>query len=85
MTARGVLREMNSLTSGILTGELPQRPDWKNPNDRAALDTWQRYLKWEESNPLQLDDLNTLQGRVLFAYRKAFAEARFLPPIWWVL
>lgn len=86
MTARAVLRELTNLTENISSTDLPRRPDWSNPEDRRSLAAWQKYLQWEESNPLQLDDeVSQLQPRVMFAYRRAFAQARFLPTIWFVL
>lgn len=83
MTARHVLKELISITSQLPPNDLPRRPDWSNPEDCQAQHWWHRYLLYEEANPLQLDDeVTQLQPRVMFAYRKAFAQARFFPSIW---
>lgn len=82
MTARAAMREMTALTQDIPSGELPRRPNWLNTEDKSVLEKWHAYLQWEESNPLQFDDQTALQSRILFVYRRAFAEARFYPSVW---
>jgi cleavage stimulation factor subunit 3 len=84
MTARAGVREMRALTEGLLRAEFPKRPDWTSKADRTLVEGWRTYLKWEEGNPLQLEDVNLVHTRVLFAYRKAFSELRFFPEIWCV-
>jgi cleavage stimulation factor subunit 3 len=43
-------------------------------------------LRWEESNPLEIDDQdrNTFVTRVQGVYRKAVIRMRFFGEIWWV-
>jgi cleavage stimulation factor subunit 3 len=73
---------MRALTESLLQLEYPRRPDWKSTPDRLLIDLWRKYLKWEEDNPLQLEDQALVHTRVLFAYRKAFSELRFYPEVW---
>jgi cleavage stimulation factor subunit 3 len=97
MTARTALREMRSLTDTLFRPLLPKVPTWcASPADgprpaysselshreQAHVEGWKNYLVWEESNPLQLEDLPTLHGRVLMAYRKATMHMRFYPELW---
>lgn len=100
MTARSALKEMQGMTSNLHRPPLPRVPVWAQsaaallqaPSANAALaarergyaDAWKLYLQWEESNPLELEDLQTLHSRVLMAYRKATMHMRFYPEIWCV-
>jgi len=45
---------------------------------------WKNYLKWEESNPLELEEKDrlTLIQRVQSVYRKAVIRMRFYGEIW---
>ncbi len=51
--------------------------------ERAVVDAWKRYIKWEEENPLLLEDLKAVQARVTNAYRRAAASLQFYPEIWY--
>ncbi|QRW27609.1 mRNA 3'-end-processing protein RNA14 [Rhizoctonia solani] len=62
---------------------LPTPPAWTE-SDRAAVQGWKAYVKWEESNPLDLEDTAALHGRVSAAYRKACAAMQFYPEIWYL-
>lgn len=63
---------------------LPTAPTWTE-SDRAIVQGWKAYVKWEESNPLDLEDSGALHSRVAAAYRKACAAMRFYPEIWYAL
>ncbi|CEH18866.1 suf-domain-containing protein [Ceraceosorus bombacis] len=52
--------------------------------ERGQAESWKRYLKWEESNPLELEDLTTLHTRIIMAYRKATMHMRFFAEIWYM-
>lgn len=45
---------------------------------------WRNYLKWEESNPLELEekDKAILITRIQGVYRKAVIRMRFYSEIW---
>ena len=89
MTARSALREMRPLVEPLeipmILASLPHRPDWSSPPDRQFMNNWRQYLKWEEGNPLQLEDKNALQSRILFAHRKSLVHLRFYPEAWCVV
>ncbi|GAA97709.1 hypothetical protein E5Q_04388 [Mixia osmundae IAM 14324] len=83
--ARTAVRELRPMLEGLLRIDvLPLRPDWSNEEDCTTLARWRKYLKWEESNPLQLDDPEDLQSRIAFAYKKALMHVRFYPEIWFM-
>lgn len=97
MTARGVLREMRTLTDNLHRPIIPRVPCWAmSPSldpivspltivrDRHHVESWKKYLRWEESNPLQIEDVQALQLRILMAYRKAAMHMRFYPEIWYM-
>ncbi|KAJ1309611.1 hypothetical protein OPQ81_006383 [Rhizoctonia solani] len=99
MTARTALRELRRLLDPLEEkGAAPPRdpaipapPDFNLPtpptwteSDRAAVQGWKAYVKWEESNPLDLEDTAAWHGRVSTAYRKACAAMQFYPEIWYL-
>ncbi|KAH9978134.1 hypothetical protein BGW80DRAFT_1285995 [Lactifluus volemus] len=64
---------------------LPPKPTF-NAAERALVGAWKSYLRWEESNPLEIDeqDRNTLITRVQGVYRKAVIRMRFFGEIWYM-
>jgi cleavage stimulation factor subunit 3 len=46
------------------------------------VEAWRKYLKWEEGNPLMLEDSKALQARVSFAFKKAASALQFFPELW---
>lgn len=92
MTAKTTLRDLKKMLAPIAvnvtstanppsTFNLPPYPTWAGENDRVLTNAWKAYLKWEEGNPLVLEDQNALQTRIVAAYRKAVARMRFFPDI----
>lgn len=95
MTARSALREMRSLVDPLHRPLLPRLPVWvtqPSPDpaevarDRQRLEAWKAYLEWEESDPLELTEIDrdSLKKRVDVAYAKATMHMRFYPEIWWM-
>lgn len=96
MTARSALREMRGLVDPLHRPLLPRLPVWAVDDvppsgediarDRSRLDGWKTYLRWEESDPLQLaeTDKEALKKRVDVAYAKAMMHMRFYPEVWWM-
>ncbi|CCM04957.1 uncharacterized protein FIBRA_07154 [Fibroporia radiculosa] len=64
---------------------LPRQPTF-NAGDRALILRWKAYLKWEESNPLEIEekDKTILTGRLQGVYRKAVVRMRFFSEIWYM-
>ncbi|WVR05236.1 hypothetical protein IAU60_002248 [Kwoniella sp. DSM 27419] len=81
MTARTALRELRALTDGLPQPILPPRPTFSD-SDRGMVAGWRAYLKWEEGNPLVIEDEETLQARIAYALRKCLAEMRHFPELW---
>ena len=64
---------------------LPRAPTFTSP-DKALVGRWRKYLKWEESNPLETEDKDKsqLHARIQSVYRKAIVRMRYFPEIWCV-
>ncbi|RUO95898.1 hypothetical protein BC936DRAFT_142990 [Jimgerdemannia flammicorona] len=82
MTARTALREMRIFTDAMVRGGVPKPPQWTD-REMYQLDLWKRYIAWEKSNPLHLDDNVALADRVMYAYQQALLVLRFYPEIWY--
>lgn len=81
MTARTALRELRALTDVLPHPVIPARPTFSDA-DRATVAGWKAYLKWEEGNPLVMDDQAALGGRIEYALRKCLGEMRHFPELW---
>lgn len=93
MQARAVLRGMDKHMKILFAPQsshdgppllvLPRVPTFSQ-NERALVGAWKAYLKWEESNPLELDekDKGILVQRVQAVYRKAVIRMRYFAEIW---
>ncbi|KZT01729.1 Suf-domain-containing protein [Laetiporus sulphureus 93-53] len=64
---------------------LPRQPEF-NARDKTLVGRWQAYLKWEEGNPLEIEekDKATLHSRLKAVYRKAIVRMRFFSEIWYM-
>ena len=64
---------------------LPRTPTF-NQGDKALIARWRQYLKWEEGNPLEIEESNrsTFIQRVQGVYKKAVVRMRFYSEIWCV-
>ena len=60
------------------------RPPTYNQGDKALVARWRLYLKWEESNPLEIEESNknTLVQRVQSVYKNATVRILFYSEIW---
>ena len=62
---------------------LPKKPTYSG-SDRALVGSWKQYLKWEEGNPLEIEDKNAFVVRMQGVYRKAVVRMRFFSEIWFM-
>jgi cleavage stimulation factor subunit 3 len=95
MQARTVLRELKQHTANLYPPSvpnadrdlfLPTLPSFTQA-ERQLVGKWKAYLKWEEGNPLMLEerDRANLLTRIQSAYRKATIRMRYFPEIWCVV
>jgi len=61
--------------------DLPAPPILRS-EERSLLASWRKYLEFEESNPLDIDEKSMLNARIMAIYRKAAIKMRFYPEIW---
>ncbi|KAJ7735126.1 Suf-domain-containing protein, partial [Mycena maculata] len=89
MQARTVLRQLSVHLQGLgTTGDqsklfIPALPTF-SPQERPLIGRWKAYLKWEESNPLEIEEKPTLNSRIQMVYRKATIRMRYYPEIWFM-
>lgn len=93
VTARSKLRDLRKHLATLLPSppsgsgrpsfNLPRKPTF-SPEDRALVGAWKQYLKWEESNPLEIEDKTVLITRLQGVYRKAVIRMRFFSEIWFM-
>ena len=86
LKAREVLRNLNSLTALLYPAvdpdrQLPPLPVF-DASERALVGKWKAYLRWEESNPLGLDQI-TLSKRIRVTYMKALVPMAYHTEIWY--
>ncbi|KAI0092880.1 Suf-domain-containing protein [Irpex rosettiformis] len=64
---------------------LPRVPNF-SAGDKALVGRWRIYLKWEEGNPLEIEekDKAQLHTRLQGVYRKALVRMRFFSEIWYM-
>jgi cleavage stimulation factor subunit 3 len=90
MQARTVLRQLNihlqALGNSSGNGIFLPAPATFSAQERQLIGRWKAYLKWEEGNPLEIEekDRAILISRVEKAYRKAVIRMRYYPEIWYV-
>ncbi|THU98597.1 Suf-domain-containing protein [Dendrothele bispora CBS 962.96] len=99
MQARAVLRELNKHTphlfppasatspqpGQLFDHHLPTPPSF-TMSERQHVGRWKAYLKYEESNPLMMEekDKANLHSRISLVYRKAVVRMRYFPEIWFM-
>ncbi|KAG0063650.1 mRNA 3'-end-processing protein rna14 [Linnemannia elongata] len=81
MTARMMWKELRKLTDGINRNLLPRPVKWTE-RELHQLEQWKRYIRWEQSNPLNFEDTSALSARVAWTYKQALLSMRFYPEIW---
>lgn len=69
MAARRVAKEYEAHTKG-LNRNAPALPPTGRPDERRQVELWIRYIQWEVSNPLRLEEPMLVVRRVVFAYEQ---------------
>ncbi|KAH9936856.1 Suf-domain-containing protein [Epithele typhae] len=96
MQARTVLNQLQENLSVLIPAQLAKkdgrsniwlpRPPTFNQGDKAVIARWRQYLKWEENNPLEIEEANRsiLLTRVQAVYKKATVRMRYYSEIWFM-
>ncbi|KAF8632394.1 hypothetical protein AX17_004835 [Amanita inopinata Kibby_2008] len=97
-TLRQLINHVASLYPPSFNNAYPPLPDGSNTeifmplcptfdlSERALVGKWKAYLKWEESNPLEIEDRDrsVFISRVQAVYRKAVIRMRYYSEIWFM-
>jgi len=90
MQARTVLRQLVNHINPLYPPNpqdlyLPSLPTF-DAAERGLVGKWKAYLKWEENNPLEIEekDKATLITRIQGVYRKAVIRMRYYTEIWFM-
>ena len=88
--ARTVLRQLTNHPSAMYPPSsndifLPPLPRF-DASKRTIVGKWKAYLKWEESNPLEIEEKEkaTSITRIQGVYRKAVIRMRYYSEIWYM-
>lgn len=69
MNARRVAKEYESITRG-LNRNAPSVPPNGSMDEVKQLEIWRKYINWEKSNPLKMEDEGEVIKRVNYAYEQ---------------
>lgn len=81
MNARRVTKEYEACTRG-LNKAAHCIPPTGSAEEKKQTEFWQKYISWERSNPLKVEDPTLITKRVLFAYEQCFLCLGHHPNIW---
>jgi cleavage stimulation factor subunit 3 len=81
-TARAATRELKTMLVRCHNKDedLPVPPTWTDV-DQERVHAWRRYIEWEKTDPLKLEDGG--YARVAFAYKVALLQLRHYPQVWY--
>ena len=63
------IKEYEVFTRGI-NKSVPSVPPTGSSDELKQIEMWQRYISWERSNPLRVEDPALVTKRVMFAYEQ---------------
>jgi cleavage stimulation factor subunit 3 len=84
MTARTAMKDLSTLLEPIekiSSNWIAKPPSFTKPQVQL-LNYWKRYIAWERSNPLHIEEKSLFVARVLYAYKSALLMLRYFPEIW---
>jgi cleavage stimulation factor subunit 3 len=82
MNARRVSKEYEVFTRGV-NKSAPCVPPVGSSDELKQIELWQRYIAWERSNPLRVEDPALVTKRVMFAYEQCLLCLGHHPNIWY--
>jgi len=81
MNARRVAKEYEAITRGLDRSFL-SLPPCGSIEEIKQVEIWQKYIAWERSNPLRIEDQVLLNKRVMFAFEQSLLCLGHFPNIW---
>uniref|UniRef100_A0A1I7SWS6 Suf domain-containing protein n=2 Tax=Bursaphelenchus xylophilus TaxID=6326 RepID=A0A1I7SWS6_BURXY len=80
--ARRVTRLMEQFTRGLNRSAVSVPPRGTGA-ELKQVELWRKYIHWEKSNPLNLEEYANFSKRVIYAYDQALLCLGYLPDIWY--
>ena len=84
MTARVTSRQLQQFMDRMSRDPVPRQPNWNSSSEKNQIQVWKNLLSYEESDPMELGDPVAIRTRTMLAYKKAIAQLRFYPEIWYL-
>ena len=81
MNARRVSKEYEACTRGLNKSAACVPPSG-SLEEKKQVEFWQKYISWERSNPLKVEDQILITKRVMFAYEQCLLCLGHHPNIW---
>lgn len=81
MNARRVAKEWEVTIRG-LNRSWPAAPPSFTNEEHKQLEIWRRYIQWEKSNPLRIENNHIITKRVSYAYKQCLLSFGHHPNIW---
>jgi len=81
MNARRVAKEYEAITRGLDRAFL-SLPPCGSIEEIKQVEIWQKYIAWERSNPLRIEDQVALNKRIMFAFEQSLLSLGHFPNIW---
>lgn len=81
MNARRVAKEWEVIIRG-LNRSWPAVPPTFSNEEARQLEIWRRYIQWERSNPLRIEDNNLMIKRTTYAYKQYLLCFGHHPNVW---
>lgn len=81
MAARAAMRELSNLTEGLRVYDFTFERKYTKV-ERIAYSRWMNWIKWEQSDPLDLQHGTMLQNRIAYAFEQAMLYVPLCPQIW---
>lgn len=82
MNARRVAKEYEAITRGLDRSFL-SLPPCGSIEEIKQVEIWQKYIAWERSNPMRMEDHILLNKRVMFAFEQCLLCLGHFPNIWY--
>jgi len=80
--AKRAVREIESILVGF-NRSIPATPPTGSQFEASQKALWRKYINWEKTNPLKLDDRNMVIKRVMFAFEQCLLCFTFHPDVWY--
>ena len=82
INARRATKELEIFQRTLLKNN-PAVPPLGSADERKQLEAWRKYIEWEKTNSLRIEDKLLLTKRVIFAYEQCLLVMGHHPELWY--